>query len=101
MELSIAIAWQANPEFTRKMGSCAHKLRNQTIEPLFSVLAGNYMWFMGLRHLVQVRLSEHEKLDILLTADGKVGYSQAADISPDIVILDWMLPDIAGLEILK
>jgi DNA-binding response OmpR family regulator len=53
-----------------------------------------------LRRLLQRELtaSGHE---VLLAEDGETGVRVHASESPDLVILDWMLPGIDGLDVLK
>lgn len=45
-----------------------------------------------------LELSGHE---VLYSTDGKKGLELAKEEKPDIVLLDWMLPKISGIEILK
>ena len=38
---------------------------------------------------------------ILVAHDGQTGFDQALNNSPDLVILDVLLPDMSGLKLLK
>jgi len=53
-----------------------------------------------LRRLLQRELSAsgHE---VLLAEDGETGVRVHASASPDLIILDWMLPGIDGLDVLR
>ena len=42
-----------------------------------------------------------EGFDVLLFSEGKEGIKSIFDEKPDILILDILLPDIGGIEILK
>ncbi len=55
----------------------------------------------SLQRLLRVRLESHEKLNVELAGDGKEGMRQAVSVNPDLIILDWMLPDVQGLDVLK
>jgi two-component system, OmpR family, response regulator MprA len=43
----------------------------------------------------------YEGYRVEVAADGKAGLAAARDNPPDLVILDWMLPGIDGLEVIK
>ena len=38
---------------------------------------------------------------VLLAADGKSGMEQFSSCNPDLIILDWMLPELDGLSVLR
>ena len=42
-----------------------------------------------------------EKFDVTLAADGEEGLLKIEENPPDVVILDWMLPKISGIEICR
>ncbi len=48
-----------------------------------------------------VRELETAGYDVLHAADGVAGLDQHAREQPDLVILDWMLPKLDGLEVLR
>lgn len=50
------------------------------------------------RELIEFKLSSagHE---VLLEADGEAGLNAVRTARPDIVILDWMMPKLTGLEV--
>ncbi len=39
--------------------------------------------------------------DIILAKDGKQGLNQARTLKPDIILLDWVLPEMDGLEVCR
>ncbi|MEM6284418.1 MAG: response regulator, partial [Chloroflexota bacterium] len=43
----------------------------------------------------------YEGYRVNVARDGKTGLSIARDNPPDLVILDWMLPGLDGLEVCK
>lgn len=49
---------------------------------------------------VSIRLEWRDGLDIVQAIDGEDGLALATDTTPDLIILDWMLPDILGPEVL-
>ena len=54
----------------------------------------------SLRRQLSFRLKNHENLDVIEAEDGQTGLDQAIKLSPDLIILDWMLPDIEGPDVL-
>jgi len=55
----------------------------------------------SLQRLLRARLESHEKVNVEQATGGKDGFRQAVSASPNLIILDWMLPDIQGLDVLK
>lgn len=54
-----------------------------------------------LQCLIKFRLEHHEKTEVTQATDGEKGLARVAKSTPDLIILDWMLPGIQGLEVLK
>ena len=54
----------------------------------------------NLRFLVSHRLKA-EGYEVLEAADGKQGEAMIASCQPDIVLLDWMLPEKQGIDVCK
>ena len=54
----------------------------------------------NLRFLVSHRLKA-EGYEVLEAADGKQGEALIASSQPDIVLLDWMLPEKQGIDVCK
>jgi len=54
----------------------------------------------SLMRLLHIRLEMHENVEVIEATDGKSGLVQADTHKPDLIILDWMLPDIQGIEVL-
>ena len=44
---------------------------------------------------------EKEGFDIATALDGEEGLAAVADAKPDLILLDWMLPHVSGLEICR
>jgi two-component system, OmpR family, phosphate regulon response regulator PhoB len=44
---------------------------------------------------------EKEGFDVVAAADGEAALEAIADHKPDLLILDWMLPHVSGLEICR
>lgn len=41
-----------------------------------------------------------DAFDVSVAADGKEGLELARSVRPDVILLDWMLPDMDGMEVL-
>ena len=54
----------------------------------------------NLRFLISHRL-KIEGYDVLEAADGKQGEAMISSAEPDIVLLDWMLPEKQGIDVCK
>ena len=44
---------------------------------------------------------EYEGYEVTIAPEGLSGLSTAREKSPDLILLDWMLPGISGLEICR
>ncbi|AFZ50249.1 response regulator transcription factor [Dactylococcopsis salina] len=44
---------------------------------------------------------QYEGYEVTIATDGFTGLTQARELNPDLLILDWMLPGISGLEICR
>ena len=44
---------------------------------------------------------ESEGYQVIHAGDGSAGLEQFERTSPDIIILDWMMPEVDGLEVLR
>src|SRR6478752_5310034 len=44
---------------------------------------------------------EEEGYEIVLAADGQIGLEMYDETQPDLVLLDWMLPKIKGIDVCK
>ncbi len=53
-----------------------------------------------IRKMVEIAL-ENEAIEIATSVSGKEGLESIDNVDPDLVVLDLMLPDINGIEILK
>jgi two-component system response regulator ArlR len=42
---------------------------------------------------------EEENYDVSLAMDGQAGLHKAQSEQPDLILLDWMLPKLTGLEV--
>lgn len=54
----------------------------------------------SLRRQLIFRLQTHENMDVIEAESGESGLMNADDHDPDLIILDWMLPDIQGPVVL-
>lgn len=55
---------------------------------------------LAIRLLVQ-RTLEAQGYDVVLAADGQQGLELANQLNPDLIICDWMMPTIDGLEVCR
>lgn len=53
-----------------------------------------------LARFVQLELS-YEGYDITVAHDGLTGLTTARDLDPDLIILDWLMPGLTGLEVCR
>ena len=53
-----------------------------------------------LAQFVKLELAQ-EGYDVTLAEDGMSGLTSARESSPDLVVLDWMLPGITGIEVCR
>ncbi len=44
---------------------------------------------------------EREGFEVHQAFDGEVGLEVARRVEPDVVVLDWMLPGLDGMEVLR
>ena len=55
------------------------------------------------KHIVELLKFNLETMDyeVYSSYDGFDGFIKAKEISPDLILLDWMLPNISGIDLLK
>ena len=46
-------------------------------------------------------LQDHPEVEVLVAEDGASGLRQAAIHAPDLALVDWMLPDMDGLDVVR
>ena len=51
--------------------------------------------------LVETYFQQHSQVRVVVCATGQEGLQRAADLQPDLVLLDMQLPDMHGLEVLQ
>jgi two-component system alkaline phosphatase synthesis response regulator PhoP len=44
---------------------------------------------------------EFDGFEVHLAEDGKAGLQKAREIKPDLILLDWMMPEMDGLQVLS
>ena len=49
---------------------------------------------------IRARLENHEGVKVIEAIDGEQGLIEANNHTPDLIILDWILPGIQGTEVL-
>ena len=54
----------------------------------------------ALATLLQYNL-EKEGYKVSVASDGEEGLMQAEEETPDLVLLDWMLPKVSGIEVCR
>jgi DNA-binding response OmpR family regulator len=54
-----------------------------------------------LRELLQSKLEKEKDFSVVVAQDGEEGFRKAQEESPDLVLLDLILPGVDGFEILK
>lgn len=55
---------------------------------------------MHIRKVLEYNL-KLEGFKVHLAEDGRSGLELARQINPDVILLDWMLPEMTGLEVLS
>lgn len=50
---------------------------------------------------VAVHLKKYKDVDVITYDNATEGFSAASTQNPNLIILDWTLPDIQGIEVLK
>lgn len=53
-----------------------------------------------LAQFIKLELS-YEGYEVTIASDGLTGLAEAREVNPDLILLDWMLPGISGLEICR
>lgn len=56
---------------------------------------------ISLQRLTKARLEGYDKAKTQSAMNGLDGLNMAIENKPDLIILDWMLPDIQGPEVLS
>jgi two-component system phosphate regulon response regulator PhoB len=51
-----------------------------------------------IRELMEFKLNQMG-FEVHTEGDGESGYAAACDVLPDVVVLDWMMPKLSGLEV--
>src|SRR5690606_39862560 len=54
----------------------------------------------ALATLLQYNL-EKEGYDVAVASDGEEGMLQVEERTPDLILLDWMLPKLSGIEVCR
>lgn len=54
-----------------------------------------------LRFVIKIALEEMEHVVVKNCASGKEALRMAEEVNPQLILLDYMLPDMDGLEVLK
>ncbi len=51
--------------------------------------------------LVKSRLEKRDGFKVLSAENGPAGLKLATEESPDLILLDWMMPEMDGMEVLR
>lgn len=51
-------------------------------------------------YLIEFILKKHD-FDVIKAINGKEGIKKAMECRPDLIVMDWQLPDIDGIEVTK
>jgi two-component system KDP operon response regulator KdpE len=70
-------------------------MKNQTIKKIFVIDDED-----SIRRFLKTSLEAHD-FEILEASTGKEGIQRVLERKPDLILLDYGLPDISGLEVLK
>lgn len=54
-----------------------------------------------IREVAELALSQHGSLDVTTCATGTRAHDRATDVEPDLILLDVMMPDVDGIEVLE
>lgn len=55
----------------------------------------------ALMRLVRTRLAKRDGYDVHTAPSGEQALKAAVELKPDLVLLDWVMPGISGLEVLR
>jgi two-component system phosphate regulon response regulator PhoB len=53
-----------------------------------------------IRGLVEFKLS-HAGMEVLSESNGEIGLAVAEELLPDLVLVDWMMPRLTGIEVCR
>ena len=53
------------------------------------------------RAILKARLGQKEGYDIFEASNGTEALEKALKNQPDVIVLDWKMPDLTGIEVLK
>lgn len=56
---------------------------------------------LSVRNIISAKLSLSDNYEVHTACDGEEGLKLVHEISPNFVLLDWMMPNMSGLEVLK
>jgi DNA-binding response OmpR family regulator len=56
---------------------------------------------LSIRHVISVSLKIKNKYDIKLASNGLDGMKLITEIKPDLILLDWIMPNMNGIEVLS
>lgn len=80
------------------------QLAKQTSKPYSSAMNKRQILIVEdekpIRDMVHFAL-ESDGYEIIEAVDGKQLAEQLAQYSPDVILMDWMLPDVSGLELVR
>src|SRR6266446_4097288 len=100
-KLVLSRAWHAADAGAAKAGQCEHpsrraRSRRHAMKPLVLIVEDEAPLVTMLRYNL-----EREGFAVCEAGDGEEALVQIAERKPDLVLLDWMLPLVSGIEVCR
>lgn len=98
--ISIPIEWSGKPSIAARPSRTAQKVTHKKVAtnrdiPTVHVVEDNP------DNMISIKAILKDKFDILESTDGASGLKLASEQLPDLILLDMILPEMAGTEVVK